>query len=360
MISPFVGWFIDKFGPRNVMLFGIFLTGFGFILLSRINALWQFYASFVIITLGLSFGTFLVVTTTVANWFVRQRSKAMSITMAGSGLGGMLVPLIVWMIATTDWRTGLVIIGVGFWVMGIPVSFVMRRRPEDYGMLPDGDKASDQSEANVSSGESSVSAAQVEAAGTFTAKQALRTRTFWQLSLAMGASQLVMSASLHHIPAVTSFGMSREIGGLMILVVSVFSVIGRLASGVVGDAMDKRKVIAISFVLQFLGTLIFAFSTNVWHLIIFSVLWGLGFGGSIPVRFAMIADLFGRRYYGSIMGTLMTVSSVFGVAGPVFVGWMADSRGNYREPFFLIAASVIISIPLILTLSTPKKKQTTP
>ena len=111
-ISPFVGYFIDKFGPCNVMLFGTALTALGFILLSMIQSQWQFYAAFLVLTLGLSFGTFLVVTTTVANWFVAQRSRALSITMAGSGVGGVLVPLVVWLIATTDWRTGLVVIGI--------------------------------------------------------------------------------------------------------------------------------------------------------------------------------------------------------------------------------------------------------
>ena len=137
-ISPFVGWFVDKFGPRNVMLFGTGLTALGFILLSRIQELWQFYAAFLVLTIGLSFGTFLIVTTAVANWFVENRSKALSITMAGSGLGGVLVPVIIWLIATTDWRTGLVVVAIGHLVIGIPVSFVMKSRPEDYGLLPDG------------------------------------------------------------------------------------------------------------------------------------------------------------------------------------------------------------------------------
>ena len=105
MISPFVGFFIDKFGPCRVMLAGIFATGLGFILLGRINSLWQFRAAFALITVGLSFGTFLVVTTTVANWFVTQRGRALAIMAAGFGLGGTLVPLIIWLISTTDWRT---------------------------------------------------------------------------------------------------------------------------------------------------------------------------------------------------------------------------------------------------------------
>lgn len=346
-ISPFVGYFINKFGPRNVMLFGTVLTALGFILLSQINELWQFYAAFLIITIGLSFGTFLVVTTTVANWFVAQRARAMSITMAGSGLGGILVPVIVWLIATTDWRTALIAIGIGFLIVGIPVSFTMKSRPEDYGMLPDGAQPT---ESPPDSTGSTPRPRTTLTEADLTIRQALSGRVFWQLALAMGVSGMAISASIHQIPAITSFGLSREIGGLSILGVSIFSVAGRLGSGYFGDKFDKRKIIAIAFGFQFIGTMVFAFSSEIWHLIVFVITWGFGFGASIPVRFALIADIFGRRNYGSIMGTLMTTSAVFGVIGPVLVGWLFDVRNNYREPFALMAFSVLIAIPMILTL----------
>ena len=348
-ISPFVGWFIDKFGPRNVMLFGTFLTALGFILLSRIQELWQFYAAFLVLTIGLSFGTFLIVTTAVANWFVESRSKALSFTMAGSGLGGILVPVVIWIIATTDWRTGLVIVGIGCLVVGIPVSFVMKSRPEDYGMLPDGAPLPEGDDAQQSS-DAAPRRSALSGEVTMTTMQALRSRVFWQLAIAMGVSGMVMSASIHQIPAITSYGLSREIAGFAILGVSMFSVAGRLGSGYFGDRLDKRHVIAVALLFQFVGTIVFAFSSEIWHLVIFVILWGFGFGASIPVRFALIADLFGRRHYGSIMGTLMTTSAVFGVVAPVLVGWLADIRENYREPFVLMAFSVLIAIPMILTL----------
>ena len=89
-------------------------------------------------------------------------------------------------------------------------------------------------------------------------------------------------------------------------------------------------------------------------LFIFLAAWGFGFGASIPIRFALIADLFGRQHYGTVMGTMMTTSTIFSVLGPVIVGWIYDIRGNYREPFLLIACTVLIAIPLILTLQEPK------
>lgn len=350
MISPFVGWFIDRFGPRRVMLAGIIATGLGFVMLSRINSLWQFYLAFTIITLGLSFGTFLVITTTVANWFVAKRTRAMSIMSAGSAIGGLLVPALVWLIATTDWRTGLLAIGIGFWVMGIPVSLVMRSRPEDYNLLPDGTPA-DANGARTTGDGSSQSGGRMEVA--YTTREAMRTRVFWQLVLAMGAGQLIISATVHQIPALTSFGISRGVAGMVILGVSLMSLAGRIAAGWLGDTLDKRHFIAVSFALQFVGTVIFCYTSSTWHLIGFIVFWGVGFGASIPVRFAMLADYFGRRSFGTIMGIMMTFSTVFGVIGPVFVGWMFDVRGNYREPFLIMAASILISIPLILTLSKP-------
>ena len=350
MVSPFVGYFIDRFGPRKVMMVGILVTGAGFILLGRINSLWQFYAAFAMITLGMSVGTWMVVTTAVANWFVALRTRALALTSAGSALGGLLVPVVIWLIATTDWRTALMLIGVGFWIIGIPAAIVMRRRPEDHGLLPDG-QTSDERVGEATADSDRTPGQQGEV--SFTVHQALLTRSFWQMALAMGSGQLVMSATVHQIPAITSFGFSRETAGVVMLAVSLMSLAGRIVSGFAGDLVDKRKVIAAAFALQLVGTLIFAYTSTPLHLAGFVVCWGIGFGSSIPVRFALLADYFGRRHFGSVMGIMMTASALFGIAGPVFVGWMYDVRGNYRDPYIVLALTVLVAIPLVLGLTRP-------
>ena len=354
-VAPFVGYFIDRYGPRQVMLIGITILGVGFILLSRVQNLWQFYLAFVVITLGLSFGTFMVVTTCIANWFMEKRARALGLAMTGTGVGGLLVPLIILIINATSWRTALVLVGVGFFATGLPAAFLMRRRPEDHGMLPDGRTRQLRATATGSSGqEGARSRAGPER--DFTVREALKTRWFWQFAVAMGVAQMAMSASIHQIPAITSFGFSLGTAGLIITGSSLTSMVGRLSSGFLGDVVDKRYVIAASIVCQVAGLLFLANSTSMSMLIGFMLFWGLGWGGGVPVRFAMVADYFGRRSFGSIMGFLGTVSTVFGIASPVLVGWLADVRGgDYRMPLMALAFSVLVGLPLILTLRSTER-----
>jgi MFS family permease len=129
--------------------------------------------------------------------------------------------------------------------------------------------------------------------------------------------------------------------------------VGRVGGGFLGDYFDKRRVIAAAFACQFVGTLIFAYIGTGLHLAGFLAFWGIGFGASIPVRFALLADYFGRRHFGSIMGIMATVTSVFGVIGPVFVGWMFDVRGNYRDPYLILSLAIVVGIPLMLSLTPP-------
>ena len=120
------------------MAFGIITTGFGFIVMSQMQNLWHFYASIILLTLGMSFGTFIVFVVTVANWFIKKRARALGVLMSFSAVGGITLPILVGSIETFGWREVMFYIGVGFWIIGLPATFFMRKTPEEFGLSPDG------------------------------------------------------------------------------------------------------------------------------------------------------------------------------------------------------------------------------
>ena len=140
-IGPLEGWLVDRIGPRKLMLVGIPLMGLGFILLSRVNGLLTFMLVYVLgVTLGNSVGMHTPASAAVANWFTRKRGLAFGIMWSGVGLGGLMVPVLGWAIEEFGWRQASVMVGIFVVVVGIPVASIMRHRPEQYGLLPDGDK----------------------------------------------------------------------------------------------------------------------------------------------------------------------------------------------------------------------------
>jgi len=197
MISPFVGALLDRYGPRKAMAFGVFVTGGGFIFMSQMQTLWHFYVAIILLTLGMSFGTFIVFVVTVANWFVKKRARALATLMSFSAVGGLTLPILVGAIDTFGWRDVLFAIGIGFWIIGFPATLVMRRRPEDHGMLPDGDTPKVDTE-TPTGGARHASRVREQAV---TMRQAVKLRFFWQLAIVTSLGQLVSATNLFHFAA---------------------------------------------------------------------------------------------------------------------------------------------------------------
>ncbi len=133
ILGPVAGFLVDKVGPRKLMLAGWGIVGLGFLLMSRIDSLWAFYGTFFIIATGMSFGSQLVTITALASWFNRKRSRALSLMFIGAGVSGLLVPLLALSIDKFGWRDTLNIVGIGVWVICLPICLVMRHKPAQYG-----------------------------------------------------------------------------------------------------------------------------------------------------------------------------------------------------------------------------------
>ncbi len=356
LISPFVGVMLDRFGPKRVMFFGIAVTGAGFVMMSQMQTLWHFYAAILLLSLGMSFGTFIVFVATVGNWFVRRRAKALSMLMTFSAVGAFVLPLIVWLIEVFGWRAVLLWIGVGFWVFGLPVALMMRRRPEDYGMLPDGEADVD---AGSSAGEGGRYRRRVREV-SIGVREVPRLRAFWQLAIAVSLAQLVSSTNLFHLPALLEYDLGIWLASTAAGAVAIGDILGRVSIGFIGDRFDKRLILTLAFLIQMAGVGALAMINSdyfgvSWGLIplpVFVLGFGLGFGASIPLRLAILADYFGRRSYGSVVGIASSVSAIFGVAGPLFVGFMYDFTDSYRPGYAVMALMLLPALPLTMTLES--------
>ena len=360
--APIVGYFIDRLGPRKMSLIAVTVFGLGFLLLSKVTSLYTFYIAFIILSIGHSCGFYAVGATTVANWFVRKRGKAMGLLTGGVCLAGMIVPVLVWLINQYGWRRSLVIAGLGMWIIGIPLSLVFRNRPEQYGMLPDGDSIEEQKHPAVRRKDEADSSApivktQITVAETeFTAMEAIKTRSFWLIAFGSSVSLMAMSAVFVHLmPFLESIGISREKAGFVVTFAVLLSGMGRIGLGWLSDHMDKRYVYCMALGLQAIGLLFFASIRTYWHIIFFLITFSPGYGAPIPLRPAIQGEYFGRKQFGTIQGLLLSINTVSSMIGPPFAGWMCDVTGSYRLAFLILSAIPVVGI--ILFLITPPSQQ---
>ena len=353
IFAPVVGYMVDRLGPRKLLFAGVTTVGLGFLWFSRINTLWGFYGAVIVIALGMAACGGLVGQVAIANWFERKRGRAMAFLTVGAGASGIMVTILAWLISLYGWRSALAILAVVTWAVGIPSAMLVRRRPEDYGLAPDGEPAP--AVAPVAAPTAADGPPPPQVAEGMTVREALRSRAFWFLAIAFAFSWFGTTAIVvHQIPALTATGFSEESAALAVTLTILISLSGRLGFGWLADFRDKRLVLAGAFALQTLGMLLFAAVHTWWHLIPFLLLYAPGYGGNISVRPALQAEYFGRRALGSIMGLTFFITSLGNVLGPVFVGWMYDAMESYRLAFVITAFASLAAIPLVLSMPRPK------
>ena len=162
-------------------------------MLSQVNSLFTYYVAFGIISIGASLAGFLTINITVARWFERWRTRAISLTMIGGGVGGLGAPLLAWSLDTFGWRETAFVSGLATMVVCLPIAQLMRESPERYGLLPDGNLR------DVEYGDETEGAHREVVLEGFTLKQALRNRSFWYLGIGHGIALLAVSVINTHV-----------------------------------------------------------------------------------------------------------------------------------------------------------------
>ncbi len=341
IFAPLVGILVDRLGSRFMIRLGMIVMGFSLILLAYTNSLLMFYAAFLLLALGAGGCTSVVVLASVANWFDKKVGLAMGIAVCGFGASGLLIPVVVKLIEVFDWRNTYLILGLSAWALGIPLSFVIRNKPEQYGYLLDGAQAA----------EKDPETEEPEQDEEIGFREALTNKVFLNLMFIEAIRIMILGTLVIHVmPYLSSLGISRSTAGLIAAGIPLFSLIGRSGLGWLGDIFDKRRILAGTFILISLGLLAFSYIDHYWCIPIFLLLFAPGYGGGMTLRGSIIRSYFGRASFGKLIGLTMGIGSIAGIIGPTLGGWVYDTFETYYWLWISFICLSVICIFLSLNL----------
>lgn len=340
----------DRYGPRLMLMISVLMLGSGYALMSTIDAPWQLYLFYgILIGTGMSFG-YLPVTSTVSRWFVRRRGTALGLTVAGVGIGTLLLaPFAQFLIFEFAWRTSYLILAGLVVAIALPVSRLMRLDPSEKGLLPYGmSEMETQRKQKDSSASSAVD---------FSLKRAIQTRQFWLLAVMYACLVLTVQMVMVHLKAYAiDFNIAEMTAAAALGLVGGASIGGRIAMGSLSDRIGRKAAFCIAYVLMATMMVWLLKARQPWEFYVFSTIFGFGYGGCVPLFPAAIGDWFGTKFHGSIFGVLSVAAGVGGMVGPLLAGYIFDTRGSYNIAFIIGAAVLLIALACSSAIRTPYTK----
>ncbi len=358
LVSPLLGFWVDRWGSRWLLFSGAILVGISLIILSQMQSLVGFYTGAVILAFGSSLSSPAVIAPSASNWFRKRLGIASGILAAGFGFGGLLIPVIIRLLNTNGWRDTLMILGIGTLVICVPLSLVVRHKPELYGLAMDGEKHQEMPKTDINKKKPIASLPKER---DYTTKEALASRPFWHLTLAFTLQYLVVGAVLAHImPYLSSIKIDRSSASFFAAAIPVVSIAGRLASGWASDKLNRKTLTIVAFAVICAGTLLFDLAGNdsLWLLVVAVSLFGLSYGSANTLRAVLLREYFGRSRFGTVFGILMGFLSIGVIFGPYLAGWIFDSWHTYRYAWWLFSVLNVAALLLIITLPKMSRLKT--
>jgi MFS family permease len=325
--SFFWGALSDRFGTRIVVLSGGILLGAGLVAASRAATLGQFQLVFGVVV-GLAAGSFYApMTATTSQWFTRNRSLAVALVSAGLGLGSMTIaPLAAWLIAGYGWRVAMLVIGDLAWLLLIPAALLVRTPP-------------------AAPLEPVPAAARVVAGRPereMTVGQALRTPQFAAIALTHFACCAAHSGPIFHmVTNVIDHGVSALAATSVLSVAGLASLSGRVVCGLLADRVGAKRVLITALAVQALAVSLYLVARDLTGFYLLALMFGLAYGGVMPLYAILVRDYFGARIMGATFGAVGAVSTLGMALGPWAGGWLYDSFGSY---FWLFLGSFGIGL----------------
>jgi len=327
----------DRFGTRAVVLSGGVLLGAGVVGASQAATLGQFQLTFGVLV-GIAAGSFYAPLASITtHWFTHHRTLAVALVSSGMSVGSMTVaPFARWMITTYDWRTAMLVIGDLAWLLVIPAALLVRNPPA-----------------------SPATAAPTPLPGAgleLTVAQALRTPQFAAIAFAHFACCAAHSGPIFHMVAnVIDHGVSAMAATTVLSAAGLASLGGRILCGIVADRVGAKRTLVAGLALQAVAVSLYLFTSELTGFYALALMFGLSYGGVMPLYPVIIREYFGQRIMGSAFGAVAFLAT-FGMAlGPWAGGWLFDTFGSY---FWLFIGSFGIglgAVAIALTFRSPRR-----
>ena len=358
-LGPFMGPLQDtRLGPRFFSIATTVTMAGSMMAMKWIDDLVLFYLIFGGLGALANFGSSeMMLSVVLPRWFVRKRGRAMGVGSLGTALGSLVFPfLITLLLSMFDWRDAWLALGVLTLVILGPLSLLVRTRPEDLGLLPDGDKEPPARPA-VALGEITPRSA-VER--NFSGAEVLRLHCFWLLVLAACLTSLGMTGfHANWLPYFQDIGFTRAQGSLAITTYGICGISTGVFWGWFAERFPVNRLLGIQACLTGLSVLLFLTIDNKFMLILAAASHGLSVRGMLVMRPMMIASYFGREHLGAVNGIMRPFTTLISAGSPLFVAWLHDQRGSYVTAFWIIAVSWFIAGAALTLARTPQTRSPT-
>ena len=378
LFGPLEGYTADRFGTRIMVTIGLLVSAGAFVLFSQVNSLWIFYLAFMLMSLGQGLGGWVPLMAMLNHWFSRRRGTSMGISMSVMTGGALLVvPMIAWAIELTSetlvddvvpaistiilpdsavlgWRNMALVIAGAILVVAIISPFLIRTRPEDMGLRPDGDSAEEIPSVRREPTADEI-AASLPPEPELTVGQALRTQAFWCIAFGHGFASMIILAIMSHLGLMmTELGYSLITVGFVVSLYNFVALPFQFAGGIIGDRIPTNLALFLFTALQGVGVVLITINTSIYMFYVFAVLFGIGFGGRTPLTTAIRGEYFGRASFGKILGISTVPMNILLLISAPMAGLMRDQLGDYQWAFLTLAILNGVGAVLFLIARKPR------
>lgn len=353
LVALGVGAVFDCLGPRRMFPLAALVLGVGFFLCSRITTLWQFYLYYgVIVGTGFTALGFIPHVSLTARWFERQRGLATSLVLAGTGVGSLIfAPLSEHLVAQYGWQKSYLIYAVLVPTLTIPLMLIWHRSsPAELGLYPDGKQRPYHNHPRA------LQAPAPSVDIPYTA--ALKTPAFWALfGVIFTIAFNLMTLIVHQNQYLVDAGFQQSFAAWMLGLSGITRSVGSIFWGYLSDRTTREisfTITAVFGILAFPFLLSVQTSPEVWRVVVFVVLMGLGYGGTSVIYGTSAADLFQGRHFGKILGIMEIGFGLGASLGSYFAGVVFDHFQTYRPSFYIVMLLIAVSIAC-MWIAAPRK-----